>query len=116
MAEPNTQQQAQDDQKQEDIIRQRIAFENAYASLLGDQNTQTFSAFTFEDALDLQIERISGAGDEAHPNQLGRVARIKQQLLQAVEQVSSLDPSQFQKLSDSDPAVNTPADPDDDAG
>jgi hypothetical protein len=111
MAEPNVQQQSQDDQRQDDIIRQRIAFENAYGSLLGDQNTQTFAAFTFEDALDLQIELISGAGDDAHPNLLGRVARIKQELLQAVEQVSALDPSSFQKLSD--PAVNTPVDPND---
>lgn len=110
MAAPNTQKQNEDDAKQEETIRQRIAFENAYASLLGDQATQTFYAFTFEDALDLQIERISGAGDEAHPNLLGRVARIKSQLLQAVDQVSKIDPSQFQKLSPGDPNVNTTED------
>jgi hypothetical protein len=108
MAEPNTQQQNEDDARQEDVIRQRIALENAYSALLGDQNVQTFSAFTFEDALDLQIEQISGAGDEAHPNQLGRVQRIKTQLLQAVEQISAIDPSQFRKLAQDDPSVNTP--------
>jgi hypothetical protein len=110
MAEPNTQQQNEDDAKQEETIRQRIALENAYGSLLGDQNTQTFAAFTFEDALDSQIETISGAGDEAHPNLLGRVARIKTQLLQAVEQISAIDPSQFRQLAQDDPNVNTPED------
>lgn len=109
MSDPNTQQQSEQDTQQEETIRQRIALESAYAQLLGEQTNQTFAAFTFEEALDLQIEQIQGAGTEAHPNLLGRVERIKSQLLQAVEQISQVDPSQFQTVDDQ--TVNTPVDP-----
>jgi hypothetical protein len=109
MAEPGTKEQGEQDAKQEQTIRQRIALDNAYAALLGEQTNQTFAAFTFEEALDLQIEQIQGAGDDAHPNLLNRVERIRSQLLQAVEQIEQVDPSQFQQIDDQ--AVNTPVDP-----
>lgn len=108
MAETTKQQQSEQDDKQDETIRQRIALSNAYASLLGEQTNQTFSAFTFEDALQLQIDQIEGTGTEAHPNLLGRVDRIKSQMLQAVEQISKVDPSKFQKIDGQ--GVNTPAD------
>jgi len=109
MAEaPNTKTQNQDDASQDDTIRQRLEISNGYAALLGQQTNQTFAAFTFEEALDQQIESIEGTGTEAHPNQLGRVARIKAQLIGSVDQVLALDPSKFNKITDQ--VVNTPPD------
>lgn len=109
MAEqPNVQRQNQDDASQDETIRQRLEIQNGYAALLGEQTSQTFSAYTFEEALDQQIEAISGKGTDAHPNQLDRVARIKSQLIGSVDQVLKLDPSNFNKVTDQ--TVNTPPD------
>lgn len=77
-------------------LRQRRAINNAYAALLGEQNTQTFAAFTFEDAVDLQIENIEGDTEgQLRPNQLERVDRIEGELLQAVELMKQIPPEQF---------------------
>lgn len=90
-------------------LRQRRAINNAYASLLGEQNTQTFAAFTFEDAVDLQIELIEGDTEgQLRPNQLERVARIEGELLQAVELLKKIPPEQFLE-SNEDRDVNTTA-------
>jgi hypothetical protein len=89
-------------------LSQRRAINNAYAALISDQNTQTFAAFTFEDALDLQIERIEGnSGGKQRPNLLERTARIEGQLLKAVEQLKKVDPEQFLE-PDERGDVNTP--------
>jgi hypothetical protein len=109
MADPNTQQQNEQDAQQDTTIQQRISIGNAYASLLGSATNQTFAAYTFEDALSQQITAIQGPGDDAHPNQLNAVARILSQLTQAVDEVSKIDPSQFQQSDDQN--VNTPQDP-----
>lgn len=106
MAGESTKQKLDQEQAQDQTIRQRSAIQNAYASLLGEQNNQTFAAFTLEEALDAQIERIAGKGSDAHPNQLDRVARIKNQLLQAVDEVSKTDPAQYEQVS-VDKNVNT---------
>ena len=77
-------------------LSQRRALNNAYASLLGDQNTQTFLAFTFEDAVDLQIERIEGDTEgQLRPNLLERVNRIEGQLVSAVELLKTLPVEEF---------------------
>lgn len=76
-------------------IKQRRAFENAYAALLGQQNINSFAAFTFEEAVDQQIERIEGKGTTIRPNLLVRVDRIESQLLQAVEEMRKVPPDQF---------------------
>ena len=74
---------------------QRRAIGNAYAALLGQQNIQTFQAFTFEEAIDAQIERIEGADTTLRPNELKRVAHIEQELLRAAEEIRKLPPEQF---------------------
>ncbi len=91
-------------------LRQRRALNNAYAALIARQNTNTFAAFTFEEAVDLQIERIEGAGTQLRPNLLGRVDRIENELLQTVEELKKLPPDRFlEKSPDED--VNTPENP-----
>lgn len=82
-------------------LQQRRALNNAYASLLCDQNIQTFAAFTFEDAVDLQIERIEGdTTGQLRPNLIERVNRIEGELLQAVELLKEVAPEQFLEPSE----------------
>lgn len=89
-------------------IRQRRALNNALAALLGTQNNKVFSAFTFEDAVDLQIERIEGAGTTLRPNRLDRVDRIENELIKAVAELKEVPPEQFLE-TDPDNDVNTQA-------
>lgn len=89
------QDQQQEFQQQQAHISQRRAINNAYAAILGERTTQTFAAFTFEDAVDLQLERIEGGSDPLRPNELDRVDRIESQLIQAVAQLKEVPPEQF---------------------
>lgn len=88
-------------------MRQREGLQNAYAALLGEQNVQSFTAFTLEEAMDGLIEDIEGADTEIHPNQLKRVERIKENVIKAVEEIRNIDPSAF-VLKDESKDVNTP--------
>jgi hypothetical protein len=89
-------------------IRQRRALNNGLAALLGSQANQVFSAFTFEDAVDLQIERIEGAGTQLRPNRLDRVDRIENELIKAVIELKEVPPENFLE-ADPDNDVNTEA-------
>lgn len=90
--------------------RLREALSNAYSALLGDQAVKSFSAFTFEEALNNQIERIEGSGTQLRPNLLARVDRIENNMLQAIAQLKSLPPEMFREANQSTD-VNTPNDP-----
>lgn len=92
---------------QQRVQRQREALGNAYAALLGQQSVQSFTAFTFEEALDAQIESIEGKGTALRPNQLGRVDKIEQEAKQAIAQLKSTAPEEFLE-ADSEEDVNTP--------
>lgn len=87
-------------------LKLREAINNATAALQGDQATKSFSAFTFEEALNNQIERIEGAGTQLRPNLLARVDRVENNTLQAIEQLKALKPELFRE-SDSSNDVNT---------
>lgn len=87
-------------------LDQRRALNNGYAALVGQQTTQTFLAFTFEDAVDLRIEAIEGAADQLRPNLLDRVDRVENELLAAVEKLKEVPPEQFLN-ADPDRDVNT---------
>lgn len=76
-------------------MEQRRAVNNAYAALEGEKNIQSFSAFTFEDAVDLQIEAIEGKGTQIRPNQLERVDRVEKELVNAVEKLKQVPPEAF---------------------
>lgn len=91
--------------------RLREAISNAYAALVGDQNTKSFSAFTFEEALNNQIERIEGSGTQLRPNLLARVDRVESTTLQAIAQLRALPPESFKEANQTTD-VNTPNDPD----
>jgi hypothetical protein len=96
------------DEEQEFLyLKQRRAVNDAYASLLGQSVADTFAAFTFEEAVDAQIERIEGKGTETHPNLLNRTEAIRQNLVQAVTQLKKVPPEKFLDVNLTD-AVNTP--------
>ncbi len=92
---------------QEQNLTERMALNDAYAALLSQQSIQSFSAFTFEEALDAQIELIEGRGTEKRPNLLTRVDRIEASTLQAIAVLKNTPPEQFIEPSD-DQDVNTP--------
>ena len=57
-------------------VEQRRALNNAYASLVADQNIQTFHAFTFEEAVADFIESTEGEGTQLRPSKMDRVDQI----------------------------------------
>lgn len=81
-------------------LSQRRALNNGYAALVAQQATQTFLAFTFEDAVDLRIEAIEGEGGQLRPNLLERVDRIENEILSAVEKLKEVPPEQFLESDD----------------
>lgn len=87
-------------------INQRKALNNAYAALEGQKTSQSFAAFTFEEAMDLQIERIEGKGTRLRPNELDRVDRIEQEMTKAVAELKDVSPDQILE-PDEDNDVNT---------
>jgi hypothetical protein len=105
MANGNSQ---DDPQQQAQNINLRAALSDAYAAVNGAKAVQSFSALTFEDLADQQIQRISGADTQTRPNELHRVANVLSNLTQAVAQIKALPPESF---ADQDPSrdVNTPA-------
>jgi SPX domain protein involved in polyphosphate accumulation len=107
VAAANEQENAQDIQVQDQNTTLRRQLSNAYAALLGDQTRQSFAAFTFEEALDAQIERIEGAGTSLRPNLLDRVSRVESQVVQAIQQLKDMRPEAFIKPEEGED-VNTP--------
>lgn len=101
MAETTQDKREEGEKKLEEELNlaQRRAINNAYASLQGSQTAQTFAAFTFEEALDAQIERIKGKDTDLHPNQLKRVANIKGQLDEAVAALKDIPPERFMEVN-----------------
>jgi type VI protein secretion system component VasK len=106
MAE-NRQEEGQAESVQSRNTRLRESLSNANTALQAERTTQSFSAYTFEEALDAQIERIEGAGTQLRPNELDRVDRILSEVREAVDQIKSLPPESFIKPSSKDD-VNTP--------
>ena len=103
---PSEKEKNEEQTSQERQLRQRKALNDAFAALIGQQNTQTFQAFTIEDALDEQIEQIEGAGTRIRPNQLARVDRVESGVLEAVEQLKAIPDEAFKKVNE-DEDVNT---------
>jgi hypothetical protein len=98
---------------QDDAIQQaqnlelRKALNDAYAAVEGAKAVQSFSALTFEDHADQQIQRISGADTQTRPNELNRVQQVVNGVISAAAKIKALPDDAF---ADSDPSrdVNTP--------
>ena len=96
-----------DPQQQQQNLNLRSALNDAYAAIEGEKAVQSFSALTFEDLADQQIQRISGQDSQTRPNELNRIQQILNNVVQAATQIKALPPEAFQ---DSDPSrdVNSP--------
>jgi hypothetical protein len=93
--------------KQADQMKMRRALDDAYGALEGQKNIQSFTAFTFEEALDNQIERISGTSSRLRPNELDRVSKVRENLTEAITAIKKAPPESFLPVS-STRDVNTP--------
>jgi hypothetical protein len=92
-------------------LQQRQAVNNAYASLEGQAIADSFSAFTFEEAADAQIERIEGASTTLRPNMLDRTEAVRQNLKNAVKQIKAVPPEKFRDVERGDAVNTSEADP-----
>lgn len=81
--------------QQSENLKFRSALNNGYAVLEGEKYTNSVIAFTFEEAVDLQIQRLEGPGSRIRPTEIERVDKIEAELLQAVEQVKEIPPEVF---------------------
>lgn len=97
---------AEADAAQEQATEFREAFQDAFAFVEGQKLGQSFSALTPEDCLDAFIERIEGKDTEARPNVLNRIAKVRADVLAAVEKVKAMPPEAFREARP-DEDVNT---------
>jgi hypothetical protein len=86
----------------------RSALNDAYAAVEGAKGVQTFTAYTFEDALSAQITDINGPGTDSRPNELQSIQNILNNVMQAAQQIQAMPADQFAD-PDSQRDVNTPA-------
>lgn len=100
-----TEQERTDRGKQSDNRKLRTALNDAYAALEAEKYTNSAVAFTFEEAVDLQLQRLVGPGSRIRPSQRERVDKIELELVQAVEQIKQIPPEKFLRSTDLD--VNT---------
>jgi hypothetical protein len=104
-----TQQKPDSDQAGDDLsFELRRAVANAYAFVEGAKSVQTFSALTYEELLDQQIERIEGAETDLRPNELHRIDKTEQDVVAAVAKIKAL-PANF--FADDRPKDNVNSDP-----
>jgi hypothetical protein len=88
-------QKAQERQQQRDNIKLREALNKSYAVLEAEKYTQTALAFTFEEAVTQQLQRLEQSGSRIRPSPLERVEKIEKELLQAVETITAIPPEEF---------------------
>lgn len=91
----STQDHAEERKKQAAQVKMRRMLSDAYAALEGQKSIQAFTSFSFEEALDNQIDRISGSSSRIRPNELDRVARIEMGLQEAVKAIKQVPPEAF---------------------
>lgn len=100
---------SQDDaQQQQQNLDLRTALNDAYAAVEGAKAVQSFSAITFEELANTQIQRISGPSTQTRPNALDAVQQVLTNLTNAVAKIKALPPDAFMEPADGRD-VNTPA-------
>jgi hypothetical protein len=84
-----------DEKAQSQNLELRRALNDAYAFVEASKYTQAASAITFEDLMDQQIERLSGADTDVRPNALHRIDKIENGVIQAVAKIKSMPNDAF---------------------
>jgi hypothetical protein len=93
--------------KEQDLAQEyRRVVSSAYGFVRGRETTQTFKAYTFEDALNDQIEAIEGKPANGRPNQIDRVNKVENDLVNAISKIKALPPEAFDD-HDEEQDVNT---------
>jgi len=96
-----------EEQQREELTNElRTNVAKAVAFVKGQETVESFAAFTFEEALDRQIERIEGGGSETRPNKLDRIRKIRDNMVSITEQLKSTE-DRFFRPHDADTDVNT---------
>jgi hypothetical protein len=88
---------AESDARQTQAEQYREVLSNAYTLVEAQKAVQTFSAITPEDLMDRFIERVEGKDTQARPNVLNRYAKVKNEILAAIEKIKSLPDDAFRK-------------------
>lgn len=110
----STKKSAEDDLRQNEAEKYREAVANAYTFVEAQKSVQSFTALTPEDLMDRFIERVSGKDTQARPNVINRIARIKNNVISAVEKIKALPADAFRK-HDEKKNVNTDPNPSEDS-
>jgi len=94
-----------EDKKQElaDQLKRSVA--NAYAFVVGQETTESFSAITFEELLDQQIGRIEGPGTNIRPNVLDKIKKVKNDIVSAATEIKKQPPDFFKRHDDQEDAI-----------
>jgi hypothetical protein len=90
-----------------DQLRRSVA--SAYAFVQGQEVTESFSAVTFEELLDKQIERLEGAGTDIRPNVLDQVRKVRDDLVAAVAEIRRQPDDFFKEPNNKTDAVTEPS-------
>lgn len=93
--------------RQQQNLELRRALSDSYAFVEGQKLTQSFSAVTFEELMDAQIERIEGKSTILKPNEIDRINKMEIDLVSAVAKIKAMPDDAFKKNRD-DKNVNTP--------
>jgi len=76
-------------------LQLRVAVNNAYAYVRGQESVQSFLAVTFEDLAAQQIQRLSGKGTPTRPNYIDRIKKVEQDIVNAAQKIKQLPPDAF---------------------
>lgn len=88
-------------------LKLREVISNAYGFVRGSETVSSFSAITFEDLAQQQLDRLTGKGTATRPNLLARTQRIEADLVAIADRIKQTPPEAFLPPS-SDTDVNTP--------
>ena len=88
-------QDLQEQQQQRNNIKLRAALGSAYAALEGSKFTSSAAAFSFEEAVSQQLQRLEDPGTTLRPSELERIDKVEQDLLKAVEEIKKIPPEDF---------------------
>ena len=79
-------------------LQMREIISNSYTFVRSRQYTETVANITYEELLDAAIDKIEGVKgrSDVRGTKLDRIEKIKAEVVQAVDTVKSLPPSQWQ--------------------
>lgn len=95
------------EQDKQVMISLRQVAAQAFGFVKGNEAIETFAAFTFEEALQQQIDRLEGGGD-ATLAAIAQIDKIQADLIKVKEGLASAPATVEEALENPDDNVNTP--------